>query len=196
MKSKIVVIALLLSIIALLSFNAGSVIAKGKIIAPAKIGVFSWRTVINTCDQSVEMDKQFAEKRKQADDEITKLQDEVVSMEIDVKTSKPGSDDYMEKMQQLIQKKAIVEAKQQFHTQEITIREMRETEKVYRQIVVAAQEVAEEMGLDLVMGRSDTEVPFSNPSDLGLTFRTTKVYYNSPDLDITAEIIEKMNSKN
>ena len=196
MKSKIALIVSLLLVIVLLSYNAGSVTAQSKITTPAKIGVVSWRTVLNTCDSSTEMDKQFSEKRKLAEDEITKLQDEVVSLEIDVKTSKPGSDDYMEKMQQLFQKKAIVEAKQQFHKQEIAIREQKAAEDVFRQVIEASQEVGKEMGLDLVLAKSDNEFPLANPSDLMLTVRTTKVYYNSDAIDITPEVIERMNAKN
>ena len=195
MKSKLAVISSLLLAIAVLSYNAGSVTAQNKTITPAKIGVVSWRTVLNTCDSSVNMDKKFTEKRKQIEAEITKLQDEVVSLEIDVKTSKPGSDDYMEKMQQLFQKKAIVEAKQNFHKQELAIKEQRAAEDVFRKVMEASKEVAQERGLDLVLAKSDNEFPLANASDLMLTVRTTKVYYNSDNIDITADVIDKMNQK-
>lgn len=195
MKSKVVVVASLLVAIAALSYNAGSVNADSKTITPAKIGVVSWRTVLNSCDSSVEMDKKFTAKRKEIEAEITKLQDEVVSLEIDAKTSKPGSDDYMDKMQQLFQKKAIVDARQQFYKQQLAVQEQTAAEAVFRKVIEASQEVAAERGLDLVLAKSENEFPLANASDLMLTVRTTKVYYNTDKIDITADIIDRMNQK-
>jgi Skp family chaperone for outer membrane proteins len=195
MKTKIIVLASLSLAIAALGFSAGSVTAQSSAIAPAKIGVVSWRTVLNTSNAANNLDKKFLERRKEVDAEITKLQDEVVSLEIDVKTSKPGSEDYFDKMQELYQKKAVIEAKQQYYQQEITLKEQQAAAEVFRLVVEAAREVGKERGLDLVLGKTENEFPLTNVNELSLVVTTTKVYYNSDNVDITADVIEKMNSK-
>ena len=164
-------------------------------IEPPRVGIVSLRTVLEQCDKNAAANKKFEADGQRITRELKSLQDEATSLEAIIKTRKPGSDDYMEKMQQLMQKRAILEAKDKFHQQEFAIQQQKFAEELLQEVIVVTGEVAKSYGLDIVLAKEEFEFPVESSNELMLVIKTSKVLYYDDKLEITADILAAMNAK-
>ena len=196
MRTKVTILAVLLVVVMSLGIGFGSAIAKSKAqIEPPRVGIVSLRTVLEQCDKNAAANKKFEADGQRITRELKSLQDEATSLEAIIKTRKPGSDDYMEKMQQLMQKRAILEAKDKFHQQEFAIQQQKFAEELLQEVIVVTGEVAKSYGLDIVLAKEEFEFPVESSNELMLVIKTSKVLYYDDKLEITADILAAMNAK-
>ena len=196
MRTKVAVLTVLLAVVMSLSFGFGSAIAKSRAqIEPPRIGIASLRTVLEQCDKNAAANRKFEADGQRITAELKGLQDEATSLEAVIKTRKRGSDDYMDKMQQLMQKRAILEAKDKFHQQEFAMQQQKWAEELFQEVVAVTGEVAKSYGLDIVLAKEEFEFPVESSNELMLMIKTSKVIYYADKLEITADILTAMNAK-
>jgi Skp family chaperone for outer membrane proteins len=177
--------------------------AKDKTIVPARIGVVSVKEVFDNCTMKTEIEKNLATEGDKRFAELKKLEETIESDKVALGKFKEGSQDYLDMLKGLMMKQSQLEAQKEFYQQELGIKEMRNKEDIYRKILEVVAKVAQDKGLDLVLSRDDNYLsqpesavnpPAQNPTELILTTKTHKLLYFNKDLDITAEVLNAMNS--
>ena len=196
MKTKVTILAVLLAVVMSLGIGFGSAIAKSKDqIEPPRVGIVSLRTVLEQCDKNAAANKKFEADGQRITRELKALQDEATSLKAIIQTRKPGSEDYLEKTQEYMQKTAILESKDKFHQQEFAIKQQRWAEELLQEAIVVTGEVAKSYGLDIVLAKEEFEFPVESSNELMLVIKTSKVIYYADKLEITADILAAMNAK-
>jgi Skp family chaperone for outer membrane proteins len=177
--------------------------AKDKSIAPAKIGIVSVKEIFDKCTMKTEVEKALAAEGDKRFAEIKKLEDGVEADKTALTKFKEGTQDYMDMLKGLMLKQSQLEAQKEFYQQDLTTKEMRNKEEIYRKILEAVAKIAQEKGLDIVLSRDDNYLnqpestsnpPAANPTELILTTKTHKLLYFNKDLDFTAEVLNAMNT--
>ncbi len=162
----------------------------------SKVGVVSIRKIFQDSKRNAKyMGEAMAEQRKIIA-ELEKLEAEVEAVKAGLKTLKTGSKDHLMQMKEALIKQAAFQAREEFHKQEIALKDQRWTEELYKDILQITREVAEQKGLDLVLENSGIEFPALSANELMLTIRTHKLLYSVGCLDITNEVMTQLDAGN
>jgi Skp family chaperone for outer membrane proteins len=86
-------------------------------------------------------------------------------------------------------------ALQDYNKQQRMLKDKRWTEGLYEEILQLTSELAAEKGLELVFDKDEPEFPAASSDELMLTLSTNKVLYSGGCLDITAEVIARLDAK-
>ena len=196
MKSKSIILTILLIVVIGLSFGFGNAIAKSKVqIVPPKVGIMSLRGVLEKCDKNVVANRKFEAEGKKITAQLEKIQEDAVALEAVIKTRKPGSSDYLEKMKELIQKKTELDSLDKFYQQKFALEQQQWAEQLFQEVIAVTGEFAKAQGLDIVLAREEFEFPIESSNELMLTIKTGKVLFYADDLDITADVLAAVNAK-
>jgi Skp family chaperone for outer membrane proteins len=163
--------------------------------ADSKFGVVSVRRIFQECKRNVTYREQAMAEQETLIAELDKLQKEVELGQAGLKTLKAGTAEYLNLMKETLEKQANLQAKQEFAKQQLAAKDQRWTEELYKDILAMTGEVAAAKGLDFVMESDDIELPAASANDLMLTIRTHKLLYCGGCLDITAEVMAKVDAK-
>ena len=159
-----------------------------------KIGVVNVRDIFQNCKRNESYRQQATAEQDRIIAELEKLAKQIEAEKAGLKTLKVGSSDYMELMKELMSKQANLQAQQEFHKQQIELKDQQWTERLYEDILKQTAVVAEQKGLAVVFEKDEVDFPAANANDLMLTIRTHKLLYSGGSEDITAEVMEKLNS--
>ena len=97
---------------------------------------------------------------------------------------KPGSADYLSGMKDVLEKQGSLQARQEYFKRQMDMREQMVIEQLFKDVVKATGEVAKEKGFDMVLEKSEPDLPAANSNELTLTISTHKVLYSSPPVKI------------
>lgn len=160
-----------------------------------RIGVVSVPKVLQDCKRSAKYRQETAAERDRIIAELQKLRVEIEAEEAGLKTLKAGSNDHMAMVKEVLQKRAIFQAQQKFYEQQMALKERRIVEELYKDILRAISEVAEQKDLDLVFEKTEPKFPASSAEDLDRTISTHKLLYSGDCLDITSEVTARLDAK-
>jgi Skp family chaperone for outer membrane proteins len=158
------------------------------------IGVVSIRKIFRDCKKTAQYRVQANAERQQLEAELTKLNNEIKAQREGLKTLKIGSENYLAQVKELLEKQANLQAQQEFHKQQLAIKEQQLTEDIYKDILRITGEIARQKGLDLVLEASEPDLPASNPTELELSMGTHKLLYGGGCVDITDDVIKKLDA--
>ncbi len=198
MKIKVVVLCCLAGGIILSAGYEGS-LAKSQakaLKAGPKIGVVSIRKIFQECKRNVKYRQEAGAEQNRVIAELDKLDKEIEAERAGLKTLVAGSSDYMQQLKDILEKQAKRQAHEEFHKQQIAFKDRQWTERLYRDILRTTDEVAAGKGLDLVFENSEPELPASSTNDLILAIRTHKLLYSVGCLDISNEVIARLDAGN
>jgi len=160
-----------------------------------KIGVVSIRKIFRDCKRSAKYRQEAIAERQRVDADLAKLNNEIEAQKAGLKTLKIGSESYMAQVKEILEKQAILQAQQEFNKQQRALKEQRTTEDIYRDILQITGEVAKQKGLDLVFEKSEPELPALSPTELELSMGMHKLLYSNGCIDITDEVMARLNAK-
>jgi len=160
--------------------------------ARLSVGLVSVRRVFRECKSNISYRQQALAEYGKAMAELERLSKELEADEAGLKTLKLGSTDYMKRYQQILEKRANLEAQQQYHKQHRALKEQQRTEQLYKEILQITKDLAEQKGLELVLEDDEPEFPVASAEELVMTINTHKVLYSAGCLDITAEVIARL----
>jgi Skp family chaperone for outer membrane proteins/uncharacterized coiled-coil protein SlyX len=158
------------------------------------MGVVSIRRVFRDCKKTAQYREQSNAERQQLGAELAKLDNEIKAQREGLKTLKVGSENYMAQVKEILQKQASLQAQQEFHKQLRTLKEQQITESIYADILRVTGEIARQKGLELVFEASEPELPATSPTELELSMGTHKLLYGGGCVDITDEVISKLDA--
>ena len=160
-----------------------------------KIGVVSIRKIFRDCKKSAKYRQEATAERQQADAELVKLESEIKAQKAGLRTLKIGSENYLAQVKEILEKQARLQAQQEFNKQQMSLKEQRITEDIYENILRITGEVAKEKGLAFVFERSEPQLPALSPTDLELSMGLHKMLYSNGCIDITDEVMTRLDSE-
>ena len=157
-------------------------------------GVVSVRKIFRDCKKSAKYRQQSNIERQRADAELTKLENDIKAQQEGLKTLKPDSENYMTEVKEILEKQGSLTALQKFYTQQISLKEQRITEEIYRDILRITAAVAKQRGLNFVFEISAPELPALSPTELELSMGMHKLLYSEGCIDLTDEVMTILDS--
>jgi len=159
----------------------------------AKIGIVSMRDVFKNCKKHMQYTGQAMNRQARLRAQLEDLKKEVDGQEVELKTFKQGTPDYMQQLQILFEKRAKLQSQQELVKQQSMLEDKRWLEDLYQAFERATQAIAKEKGLDLVLEKTEPEFPI--PSDeLMTTLYMNKVLYAGGCMDLTSEVTARVDA--
>lgn len=158
----------------------------------SKIGVVGIRQIFQDCKRNVEYREEATAEQQKIITELDRLKKEIEVEEAGLKALKAGSSDYMDIMKSVLEKQATLQAKQEYHKQQMALRDQKWTEQLYTEILRQTAAVAKEKGLEIVLEKDEPELPALSAQELLMTIRTHSVLYCGGCLDITDEVMRRV----
>lgn len=190
MKARNVIIGLLTAAVISLSVGYEHGWAKAKEgISPARVGVVSVRRVLENSRKNAQWETKARADGEKIRMELEKLSKELGAIEADMATRKVGSSDYLQLMREGTEKQAVLEAKDKFYQQELTLKQQQRIEELYQEIIAAIASVAKRKGLDIVFAKEEFQFPSASLGELTLVIQTSKVLYHAEEMDITNDVL-------
>ena len=160
-----------------------------------KIGVVSIRKIFRGCKRSAKYRQDATAERQQADAELIKLDNDIKAQRAGLKTLQRGSESYMVQVKEILEKQANLQAQQEFYKQQMALKEQKITEDIYGDILRITGEVAKQKGLAFVFERSEPELPALSPTELELSMGLHKLLYSNGCIDISDEVMTRLDSE-
>ncbi|MDH4240494.1 MAG: OmpH family outer membrane protein [Phycisphaerae bacterium] len=158
------------------------------------MGVVSIRKIFRDCKRTALYRQETNAERQKIGAELSKLDSEIKAQQAGLKTLKNGSENYMAQVKEILEKQARLQAQQEFHKQQLALKEQQLTENIYGDILRITSYIAKEKGLDLVFEASEPELPASSPTELELSMGTHKLLFGGGCVDITEEVIGRLDT--
>jgi Skp family chaperone for outer membrane proteins len=159
-----------------------------------KIGVVSVPKIFQDCKRTVRYKEEAVAEWQRVNAELERLKAKVEAEREGLKTLKTGSSDYMALMKEVLTKQANLQVQQTFYEQQRVLKEQKMVEGLYKDILRETGEVAKQKGLDLVFERSEPALPALSPTELERAMGTHKLLYGGGCLDITGEVMARLDS--
>ena len=159
-----------------------------------KIGVVSVSKIIKECKRYTKYGQEMTAEQDKLETELESLSKDIDASKSKLKMLKPSSADYLAGMKDIFDKRASLQARQEFFKQQIDIRQQTFLEQLFKDVVKATGEVAKNKGFDLVLEKSEPDLPASSYNELMLKVYTHKVLYNSGCEDITDAVLAKVDA--
>ena len=192
MKSRTVIMGVVICVVALLAtWDHGHAASSGA--GSSRIGVVSVRMVFNETQHQIEFRTQAIARRRRAQTALEDLAREIKAEEEDLKTQKQGTADYLQRLQSVMDGRAKLQSREQFIEQQNALENKLWTEKLYQETLKIVAALAEERGLDLVLERTEPNFPMAS-DELMAALGTHKVLYASAELDLTKEVIKRLDA--
>ena len=191
-KGKVIGILIAVFVLIIISYDSGRADQKAE-IAPAKIAVVSIEKVFEGNEKHHKWQQSMEARQVQIQAELQQMLKEIESIKSQMDTRKLGSSDYLKLAQEGMEKRAVLEAKDKFYEQEVTIKIKQWTEELYKEVIAATNKVATEKGLDLVLARENFDSATATTADLMTMIRTNKVLFHANEMDITDDVLAALN---
>jgi Skp family chaperone for outer membrane proteins/uncharacterized coiled-coil protein SlyX len=159
-----------------------------------KAGIVSIRKIFRDCKKSAKYRDESNAERQRIQAELNKLDSEIKAQQAGLQTLKNGSENYMAQVKEILEKQGSLKALEQFHKQQMSLKEQKKTEEIYTDILRITGAVAKQKGLDLVFEISVPELPASSPTELELSMGMHKLLYSDGCIDITDEVMTILDS--
>jgi len=195
MKIKVVILSCLISVVILFMGYEYSW-ADAKADKPTlKIAVVSVQKIFRDSKRSVRYRQEAAAELGRIRAELDKLRAELEADEAGLKTLKIGSSDHMAQVKEILTKQGSLQAQQKFYEQQMVLKQRRMVEEIYKDILRETGEIAKQKGLDLVFEKSEPELSALSSRELDETISTHKLLYSGGCLDITDELMARVDAK-
>lgn len=193
MKTKQIAAALVIAVVLIGAYQYGTLNAASSSPAPAKIGVINVTEVLENCQKHKDWQAKMQAERAEMEKEFTTFKNELEAMQAQLKLLTPGSADFLKTQSEMLQKKAVMDAKDEFYRGKVEGEMQRWTEELYQKLLKVVAELAQQKKLDIVMTDEGLDVPAPSLRDFMLTIKTKKMLYHNPEYDMTTEALEAMN---
>lgn len=163
---------------------------------PTAVGVVNIEEVVAALTEKQQLDAEMKTKRDSLAAEQATRQKQIEKLEFDLNALRVGTPAYEAKQAQL--QKAVLELQVwiRFEQQKAGRELGLQTQRLYEKILTACGNVGRDNGYDLVLFRESTVEPnFENPQQLQAMIQLRKVLYANPQIDLTDQVIQRMNNE-
>jgi Skp family chaperone for outer membrane proteins len=159
------------------------------------VAVVSVRKVFQECKRGISYRQEAIAEQDRIIAELDKLSKEIEAEKAGLKTLKENSSEYMASAKGLFEKQANYQARQEFYKQQMELKDQLWTKELYQEIIRIAGEIAKEKGLEVVFREDEVDFSETDIAELGLAMRTQKLLYSGGCLDISDEVIARLDAK-
>ncbi len=161
----------------------------------SKVGTVSILKVFRNCKRSAAHRSKLITEQSGIRAEFEKLATQLQAEQDGLKALKPDSSDYMAQRKEIINKRASLEAQQEYNKEQIVLKEYKLSKEIYQDILRITSELAEEKGLDLVLEKDEIDLLALNVNEISRTISTHKVLYSGGCVDISDEIVARLDKE-
>ncbi len=142
MKIKVLVLSCLVGAV-ILAFVYENGPAEAKAARPTyKVGIVSIQRIFRECKKNEKYRTEANEEQSRVLAELDKLAKEVEAEKAGLRTLKTGSSDHLALMKGILEKQANLQAQQEFHKQQMSLKDQQWTEQLYQEVLRETGEVA------------------------------------------------------
>jgi Skp family chaperone for outer membrane proteins len=161
---------------------------------PTRVAVCDISAAFRNYDRLRDLNQVLRQKNDALKAENARRTKQVEDLQKELQDLKPGSKQYQAKLEE--RDKAAVEGAVSLQYQKgVLDREQRQlTEDMFREILAAVSQVAQERGYDLVLARDSVDVTSLSMEELMDKMIQRKCLYSSPQIDLTEEVTQRANA--
>jgi Skp family chaperone for outer membrane proteins len=167
--------------------------AQGIPVDVSKLAVVDMTRLFNECQQIKDLNDYLQKRDEQLRAKRQSARDAVTQKEAELEAFARGSKEYLERFKQWVQLQIDYGTMLRLQQRQNLRDQMRWTRKTYNEIVQAVQEVAKARNLALVLYRDEMDLRTNDIQELERRLRGRKVIYAAEPLDITQEILDRIN---
>jgi len=190
-NSKQVWVVIVIALVVLGAYQHGKLNAVSA-IAPAKIGVVNVTNVLENCKKHKQWQEKMQAKQSEMKAQLGKMDEELKGLDANLKLRTPGSEDYLNLLQELTEKSAIADAKNKFYQDKVTAEMQRWTEGLYQEMLKVVSDIAKDKGFDMIIADELLDLPSPSLRDFMLTIKTKKMLYFNANYDLTGDVLAAM----
>jgi len=195
MKVKTMVLGCLAGVVILaMGYEYSQAQSKGD-TPSSKIGIVSILKVFRDSKRSDAHRTEINAGRNRIRAELQTLSKEIEAQEAGLKALKPESSDYLAQRKGLIDKQTRLEAEQKFYKEQARLKQYKWSKELYQDILLIISELAKEKGLDLVLEKDEIDLLALSVNEISQTISTHKVLYSGGCIDITDEVVARLDKE-
>ena len=196
-------LALLGVIVAVFGYQAGAVRPSPEPVfvpappnpVPTSIATFDLEKTFNALEEKKAADAQLKRLAEDMKKESEKSAKKLKAMETELEDLQPGTAKHKEMMENLAEGGHNYQAQVEFFRAKMDIDGARMMRQVYASIRLAAEQLAKERGYSVVLvNDSITPIPPGTVEEVTRQISARRMVYASPQVDVTEELISRMNS--
>ena len=126
---------------------------------------------------------------------MAQLSKELKAQEKMLGALKKDSSDYLTQREDYMNKRASLDAQQTFNKEQIVLKEYRWSKELYQDILRITSELAGQKGLDMVLEKNEIDSTALSINELNQTLRNNKVLYSGGCIDITNEVMARLDKE-
>ena len=195
-KRTILICAVTAIAIMAMNYDGNVAVSKSTDEDSVSIGVVSVKLIFDESKRNESFKAQLAAEQDKIMAEMRKSRADIEADSAGLKTLKQGSSEYMAQMKTMMEKQAKITAEQEFVKQKMALQEREWIETTYNDILRFSKEVAQQRGLDIVMENSEVELANVPDDMLVMSILMRTVVYAEGSVDITDEVMAKIDSSN
>ncbi|MFQ6047915.1 MAG: OmpH family outer membrane protein [Phycisphaerae bacterium] len=157
------------------------------------IAVVDMTRVFNECQQIKDINDYLQKQDEQFRAERDKLKEAADQKQAELEAFARGSPEYLERFKQWVKLQTDYSTLVRLRERQMLVDQTRWTRQSYLQIVQAVEQIAKDRHLALVLYRDEMDLKTNNLQELERRLRGRKVIYVDQALDITDQVLEKVN---
>jgi Skp family chaperone for outer membrane proteins len=186
---KLALVVVLTAIVLILAVWQQGRLDAAAAVAPAKIGVVNVTEVLENSARHKQWQEKMKGQQEAMKAEFQKLNDELEVDQAQLKLRTVGSEEALRLQSQILEKKALLQAKDEFYRTRVEAEMQQWTESLYQKMLTVVKDVAKAKGLDMVIADETLDLPAPTLRDFMLTVKTKKLLYFAEQYDMTAEVL-------
>jgi len=193
-KTGIAILVLVLVGAGLWSYRTGEA-QSAAATPPMKIAVVNVAEVLTQCRENLDREKEGQDRREKIKGELEKLAAEADTIKEELQNAlQPGTDEFSERRREWFYKQAQLQALQESEKEALTIDSQAWTEKLYEKLLDQIKSLALQEGYVMVLNQDEADMKGRKLQELYNLILTRKMLYCAPTLDITAQVLQNMDT--
>jgi Skp family chaperone for outer membrane proteins len=160
-----------------------------------KIGIIDIVEAFDKYEKNAVLTQDLKDREKEFKDEINKKRNEMVDLSEETQLLDLGSEARRKNEDMYERKNIELEGYAKFAERQLLRGYKNVVEQIYGEIVKKVEEIGESEGYDLIIKKQEPEMDSGQISDLNINIGIRTVLYHSEAVDITAIVIEHLNSE-
>ena len=166
---------------ALQAFLGGASFAAGEL----RIAVLDFHRAFKEYERRDELQRELHDRQKAMNQELAKIEEGLKARQSDLELLQPGTDKYRELQLALIQLETQLQVTKQMFQLELEKTRAAHVQRLLGELDKELTAFAKERNIDLVLAKYAADPRLASPLYIAL--------YNKPEMDITAQILERLN---
>lgn len=188
MKHSKTTILVLAAVLLLGAYQQGKLDADAA-VKPAKIGVVDVTKVLENSVKNKQWQEKMQQEQTDTRNQFNQMKTELDAIQANLNLRTPGTEDFLKLREEMVEKGAMLDAKNKFYQDTVTFEMQRWTEDLYQQVLKVIADIAKDKGLDMVIADESLLLPSPSLQDFMLTVKTRKLLYHNSQYDLTDEVL-------